>query len=34
MALGVVYYFVAGRPKAEVTSSATSEFPKRSEESL
>ena len=34
MALGVVYYFVAGRPSAEISSEAASEVPKRSEESL
>ncbi|HLK53668.1 MAG TPA: APC family permease [Candidatus Angelobacter sp.] len=34
MALGVVYYFVAGKPSAEVPSIAASEIPKRSEESL
>jgi amino acid transporter len=34
MALGVVYYFVAGRAPAEIPSGATSEIPKRSEESL
>jgi amino acid transporter len=34
MALGVVYYFVAGRPSLEIPSGAASEVPKRSEESL
>ncbi len=34
MALGVVFYFVAGKPSAEVPSIAASEIPKRSEESL
>src|SRR5579871_2501233 len=34
MALGVVYYFVAGKPSAEVPSIAAPEIPKRSEESL
>jgi amino acid transporter len=34
MALGVVYYFVAGRPSSEIPSTAASEVPKRSEESL
>ena len=34
MALGVVYYFVAGRPSAEVSRTSTSAFPKGSEESL
>jgi hypothetical protein len=33
MALGVVYYFVAGRSSA-ISSEAASEIPKRSEESL
>ena len=34
MAIGVVYYFVAGRPSAEDPSIAASEIPKRREESL
>ncbi len=34
MALGVVYYFVAGRPSAEVSRTAASEVAMRSEESL
>jgi amino acid transporter len=34
MALGVVYYFVAGKPNAQFPSGAASEIPKRSEEPL
>ena len=34
MALGVVFYFVAGRPAAEIPSEPASEIPMRSEESL